>query len=123
MLVFYQVYSLQTLRYRKGRPTIVFGNDAVRLAAGYPGVTVTEVQGHGKQRGVTESWRGSSYQVMFLQKMKFEIIVKNADLVRIVEAISSTARTSSVGDGKIFVSNIEDVVRIRTDEHGEIAVG
>ena len=105
------------------RPEKVKDVMAALETAGYPGVTVTEVQGHGKQRGVTESWRGSSYQVMFLQKMKFEMVVKDSDLARIVKAISSTARTSTVGDGKIFVSTIEDVIRIRTDEHGEIAVG
>ena len=105
------------------RPEKVKEVMAALETAGYPGVTVSEVQGHGKQRGITESWRGSSYQVMFLQKMKFEIVVKDADAARIVKAISSTACTKTVGDGKIFVSNVEDVVRIRTDEHGDIAVG
>ncbi len=92
-------------------------------AIGYPGVTVSEVQGHGKQRGVTEQWRGQKYQVTFLPKLKLEIVVKDADLARILKAISSSARTENVGDGKIFVSDVLDVIRIRTDEQGEIAVG
>jgi len=90
---------------------------------GYPGVTVSEVQGHGKQRGVTEQWRGQKYQVTFLPKLKLEIVVKDADLNRIIKAISSSAKTENVGDGKIFVSDVQDVIRIRTDERGDIAVG
>jgi len=92
-------------------------------SAGYPGVTVSEVQGHGKQRGVTEQWRGQTYQVTFLPKIKLEIVVNDKDLERIVKALSQAARTNAVGDGKMFISDVRDVVRIRTDERGEIAVG
>src|SRR5205823_2978293 len=91
-------------------------------AAGYPGITVTEVQGHGKQRGVTEQWRGQTYQVTFLPKIKFEMVVKDGDLQKIIKAIVSVAKTNNVGYGKIFVSDISDVVRIRTEERGEVAV-
>ena len=91
-------------------------------AAGYAGITVTEVVGHGKQRGVTEQWRGQTYQVSFRPKLKFELVVKDGDLQKIIKAITSTAKTGAVGDGKIFVSDISDVVRIRTEERGEVAV-
>jgi len=90
--------------------------------AGYPGITVTEVKGHGKQRGVTEQWRGQTYQVSFLPKIKLEIVVKEADLQKILKALTATAKTGAVGDGKIFVSDVSDVVRIRTEERGEVAV-
>ena len=99
--------------------------DDVRKAlekAGYPGLTVTEVEGHGKQKGVTRQWRGESYKLDLLPKVKLEIVVADADLERTVQAISKAAKTGSVGDGKIFVSDVSQVIRIRTGEKGEVAL-
>ena len=90
--------------------------------AGYPGLTLTEVEGHGKQRGVTQQWRGESYKVELLQKVKIEIVSSDKDAGRIVDAIVASAKTGAVGDGKIFVSDVKEAVRIRTGERGEDAV-
>lgn len=91
--------------------------------AGYPGVTVYEVQGHGKQRGISEVWRGQKYELSLLPKVRLELVVKNGDLDKMVLAIVNAARTNSIGDGKIFISDIAEVIRIRTGEKGDIAVG
>ena len=91
-------------------------------AVGYPGVTVEEVEGHGKQKGVTRQWRGESYTVDLLPKVKFEIAASDKDAERIISAISSASKTGAVGDGKIFVTEIKDVVRIRTGERGDEAI-
>ena len=91
-------------------------------AVGYPGVTITEAQGHGKQKGVVQQWRGETYRVEFLPKVKLEIIVGDADVERIVQAIIKVAKTGAVGDGKIFVSDIRDTIKIRTGERGEAAL-
>ena len=99
--------------------------DVVRKAlerAGYPGVTITEVEGHGKQKGVTRQWRGESYKVDLLPKVKLEVVVADKDLERLLGAISSAAKTGSVGDGKMFVSDVKDAVRIRTGERGDEAL-
>jgi nitrogen regulatory protein P-II 1 len=95
--------------------------DALRLL-GYPGVTLTEVRGHGKQRGVTQVWRGSEYRVEFIPKIKLEAIVMDEDEQRVSSAIVRAARTGSVGDGKIFVYDVEDATRIRTGESGFNAI-
>jgi nitrogen regulatory protein P-II 1 len=87
-------------------------------AVGYPGVTITEAEGHGKQKGVVQQWRGETYRVEFLPKVKLEIVVGDADVDRIVQAIIKSAKTGSVGDGKIFVSDIRDAIKIRTGERG-----
>lgn len=100
--------------------------DAVRKAlekSGYPGITITEVEGHGKQKGVVQQWRGEKYRIELLPKVKIEIVVMDKDVDRILENITQVARTGSVGDGKIFVSDIREAVRIRTGEKGEVAVG
>ncbi len=100
--------------------------DAVRKAldkSGYPGITITEVEGHGKQKGVVQQWRGEKYRIELLPKSKIEIVVTDKDVDRILESILQVARTGSVGDGKIFVSDIREAVRIRTGEKGEVAVG
>ncbi len=100
--------------------------DAVRKAldkSGYPGITITEVEGHGKQKGVVQQWRGEKYRIELLPKSKIEIVVMDKDVDRILESILQVARTGSVGDGKIFVSDIREAVRIRTGEKGEVAVG
>jgi nitrogen regulatory protein P-II 1 len=83
------------------------------------GMSVTEVKGFGRQKGHTELYRGSEYQVDFLPKIKIEIVIKDSDLDRVVDAIVSAARTGQIGDGKIFVSGVEEAVRIRTGESGE----
>lgn len=93
-------------------------------AVGYPGITITEAEGHGKQKGVVQQWRGETYRVDFLPKVKLEIVAGESDSERIIQAILKTARTNGgvVGDGKIFVSDVRDVVRIRTGERGESAI-
>jgi len=86
------------------------------------GVTVTEVKGRGRQLGITESYRGHDYKVDLLPKTRLEIIVNNKDLEKVVDTIVKTAQTGDIGDGKIFVSPVEQVIRIRTGERGEKAV-
>ncbi len=90
--------------------------------AGVTGLTVTEVKGFGRQRGHTELYRGAEYVVDFLPKTKIELIIADQDAERVVEAIVKAARTGKIGDGKIFVSNVEQVIRIRTGETGEAAI-
>ena len=89
---------------------------------GVTGLTVTEVKGFGRQKGHTELYRGAEYVVDFLPKVKLELMVKDADLDRCIETIVKSARTGKIGDGKIFVTTIEQVVRIRTGESGEEAI-
>jgi len=89
---------------------------------GYPGMMVTHIEGHGRQKGLTEQFRGREYKVNFLPKIKLDIVARDADAARIISAISQIARTGEIGDGKIFVSDIENVIRIRTGEKGDIAV-
>jgi len=99
--------------------------DDIRQAlgeAGVQGVTVTEVRGFGRQRGHTEVYRGAEYLVEFVPKTKIEIAVDDALAERVIEAITTTARTGKVGDGKIFVANLEQVVRIRTGERDASAI-
>ncbi|WP_329741807.1 P-II family nitrogen regulator [Dyella sp. A6] len=96
-----------------------FKLDDVREAlaeAGVQGITVTEVKGFGRQKGHTELYRGAEYVVDFLPKIKLEVAVADEQLDRVVEAISQSARTGKIGDGKIFVSNLDQVIRIRTGE-------
>lgn len=102
-----------------------FKLDEVREALseiGVTGLTVTEVKGFGRQKGHTELYRGAEYVVDFLPKVKLEIVVAESLLDRAMEAIVNAARTGKIGDGKIFVSNVEQVVRIRTGETGEQAI-
>lgn len=88
---------------------------------GYPGLMITEIQGHGKQKGLTQQWRGKEYRVELLPKMKIEVVAKDQDVEVIVEAIIKAAHTGEIGDGKIFISPIEDTIRIRTSERGDMA--
>jgi nitrogen regulatory protein P-II 1 len=102
-----------------------FKLDQVReslAAVGVTGLTVTEVKGFGRQKGHTELYRGAEYVVDFLPKVKVEVVVADAQVDAIVDAIVSAAKTGRIGDGKIFVTNVEQVVRIRTGETGEAAV-
>lgn len=102
-----------------------FKLDAVREALseiGVHGMTVTEVKGFGRQKGHSELYRGAEYVVDFLPKTKVEIAVSDAEVDRVVDAITKAANSSKIGDGKIFVSPLEQVVRIRTGETGEEAL-
>jgi nitrogen regulatory protein P-II 1 len=89
---------------------------------GIQGITVTEVKGYGRQKGHTELYRGAEYVVDFLPKVKIEIIVTDAQVGAVVEAIEKSAKTGRIGDGKIFVMPVEEVLRIRTGERGEDAI-
>jgi nitrogen regulatory protein P-II 1 len=89
---------------------------------GVEGMTVTEVKGFGRQKGHTEIYRGSEYTVDFLPKIKLEIVISDALLQQAIAAIVKAAKTGKIGDGKVFVSNVEEAVRIRTEETGEHAV-
>ena len=99
--------------------------DAVKDAlveAGISGITIFEARGHGRQKGHTEFYRGREYAVDLLPKTKLELVVPDRMLEIAIEAISRTARTGRIGDGKIFISRIDDAIRIRNDERGEIAL-
>ena len=89
---------------------------------GVQGITVSEVKGFGRQRGHTELYRGAEYVVDFLPKVKVEIIISDNQVESVVETIASTAKTGRIGDGKIFVSDVNEVIRIRTGERGEEAL-
>jgi nitrogen regulatory protein PII len=89
---------------------------------GVQGITVTEVKGFGRQKGHTELYRGAEYVVDFLPKVKLEIAVADDDVEKAIEAITSTANSGKIGDGKIFVAPLEQVIRIRTGETGEDAI-
>jgi nitrogen regulatory protein P-II 1 len=91
-------------------------------AIGVRGLTVSEVKGFGRQKGHTELYRGAEYVVDFLPKVKLEIIVSEDMVLNVVETIEKAARTGRIGDGKIFVTSVDEVVRIRTGERGEDAV-
>ena len=102
-----------------------FKLDDVREALsgiGVTGMTVTEVKGFGRQKGHTELYRGAEYVVDFLPKVKLELVIKEDQLERCIEAITTAARTGKIGDGKIFVTAVEHVVRIRTGETGPEAI-
>src|SRR5260221_7949472 len=99
--------------------------DAVRTAlqeVGVAGMTISEVQGSGRQKGHTETYRGTEYQIEFIPKIKMEVIIPESIEDSVLEGITKTARTGKFGDGKIFVVSMDDVIRIRTDERGETAL-
>jgi nitrogen regulatory protein P-II 1 len=102
-----------------------FRIDDVREALaeiGVKGMTLTEVKGYGRQKGHTELYRGSEYQIDFLPKIKLEVVVPDHLEAQVVDTILRTAKTGQVGDGKIFIINVEDAVRVRTGESGEAAL-
>lgn len=102
-----------------------FKLDEVKIAlvnAGIVGMTVSEVRGFGRQKGQTERYRGSEYTVEFLQKLKVEVVIEDAQVDMVVEKIIGAARTGEIGDGKIFVSPVDRVIRIRTGEQNIEAV-
>ncbi len=92
------------------------------LLLGYPGMTITKVTGHGNQKGISEMWRGRKFRIDLLSKMKIEITVKDGDVEKIVNTIIEESSTGSIGDGKIFIFDVENVYRIRTSESGEAAI-
>ena len=91
-------------------------------STGYSGVMITEIKGHGKQKGIVQQWRGGEYRVSFLTKMKIEIVARNKDVEKIREAIAAVAKTGEIGDGKIFIYDIADAYKIRTGETGDEAI-
>jgi len=102
-----------------------FKLDEVRQALtdiGIEGMTVTEVKGYGRQKGHTEIYRGAEYEVTFVPKLKIEVVVPSASVDKVVDAITATAKTGQIGDGKIFVSAIDQTIRIRTGETDENAL-
>lgn len=99
--------------------------DEVRSAlerSGYPGITITEVEGHGLQKGVTQQWRGEEYRVDILPKIKVEVVAGDDEVENIVQAIIESSYTGSVGDGKIFIYDVKESIRIRTRERGQRAL-
>ena len=95
--------------------------DALK-SAGAEGITISEVRGHGRQKGHTEAYRGHEYTIDLLPKIKMELVVSDARLAQILEVLSTSAKTGKIGDGKIFVSTIDDVIRIRNGDRGEAAL-
>ncbi len=89
---------------------------------GISGLTVVDVRGYGRQRGRTEKYRGNTYTVNFLPKLKMEVVIPDSRLDDVVDVILEAARTGEIGDGKIFISDVEEVIRIRTGERGEGAL-
>jgi nitrogen regulatory protein P-II 1 len=89
---------------------------------GYPGMTISEVKGHGVQKGIVQQWRGRQYTVEFLPKVKIEIVVPDTAVERLLQVIKENAETGSIGDGKAFITTVDDVMRLRTGERGEVAL-
>ena len=102
-----------------------FKLDEVKTAlhgVGVDGITVTEVRGHGRQKGHTEMYRGQEYQIDLLPKVKLEIVVADTELNQILETLGAAARSGKIGDGKIFVSSVDEAIRIRNGERGAAAL-
>ena len=89
---------------------------------GVRGLTISEVRGYGRQKGHTETYRGSEYRIEFIPKIKIEVVIDNDQVDKVVDAILRTAKTGQVGDGKIFVSDVQEAIRIRTEESGREAL-
>ena len=89
---------------------------------GHSGITKSEVEGHGKQKGIVEQFRGKEYRLTFIPKVKIEIVVKDKDVEKVIDAIAESAYTGQIGDGKIFISEVKDAVRVRTRERGDITL-
>lgn len=92
------------------------------LEEGIKGLTITEVRGYGRQKGHTETYRGSEYRIEFVPKIKIEIVVDEKKAEKVIDALLKAAKTGQVGDGKIFIYNVEDAIRIRTEESGKAAL-
>jgi nitrogen regulatory protein P-II 1 len=104
------------------KPHTLDGVKEALAQVGVQGMTVSEVRGFGRQKGHTEMYRGAEYEVAFIPKVKIEVITTDAKAAQVVEAVKTAARTGQIGDGKIFVIPVDDVLRIRTGERGEEAV-
>ncbi|MFN0123823.1 MAG: P-II family nitrogen regulator [Blastocatellia bacterium] len=104
------------------RPHLLESAKDALQAIGVQGMTISEVRGFGRQKGHTEVYRGSEYKIEFVPKIKLELVVDDELTENAIEAIAKAARTGKFGDGKIFVFDVEDAIRIRTGEHGEHAV-
>lgn len=104
------------------RPEKLEGVRKALEGAGYPGIMITEIEGHGRQKGVAQQWRGEQYRMDLLSKVKIEIVVPDKDADKLVKVIVAAAATGQVGDGKIFVYDVGQAVRIRTGESGEAAL-
>ena len=126
MAVYYALFNSQSNDMKKIEAIIKpFKLEEVKDALGeigIEGMTVSEVRGFGRQKGHTEIFRGNEYTVDFLPKLKLDLVVANGLAERAVNAIVKSARTGKIGDGKVFVSTIEEAVRIRTEEKGDLAV-
>ena len=92
------------------------------IQSGVEGLTITEVKGYGRQKGHTEMYRGAEYVVNYIPKIRLELVVQDNNSLKAIEVISETAKTGKIGDGKVFVLNVEDALRIRTGETGENAI-
>ena len=104
------------------RPEKVEAVKEALVSTGHAGLTVTEVKGHGIQKGVTQQWRGHEYTIDLLPKVSVVAVVNDHEVTEAVEAMVAAARTDRIGDGKIFITPVEEVVRIRTGEHGIEAI-
>ena len=104
------------------RPEKILDVKAALERLGYGGMTVTEVKGHGTQRGVRDEWQGKEFWIEFLPKLWFLVVVGDEDAEAVIDAICGSAATGEVGDGKIFVSTVDDVIRVRTRERGAAAL-
>ncbi|MDA8326509.1 MAG: P-II family nitrogen regulator [Nitrospiraceae bacterium] len=104
------------------RPTKIGDVLAALEKVGHPGIMVSEIEGHGSQKGVEQQVRGKTYRVSLLAKKKIDVIVKDQEADKIIQAIRKAVSTGEIGDGKIFVSNMEEAIRIRTGESGEKAL-
>lgn len=104
------------------RPEKLGNVKAAITEVGYSGITISDVRGHGNQKGLKQQYRGSSYTVDILPKVKIEIVVVDASAEQIVDSIIEAAHTGAIGDGKIFVSTIDEAIRVRTGERGDKAL-
>jgi len=112
------LYKLEIIAREEKLAEIIEALDRV----GYPTVTVYTVEGRGHQKGLTEQFRGRTYEIPFLPKIKIEVLIRDHDREKVIAAVSEVARTGEIGDGKIFVYPVADVIRIRTGEVGESAL-
>lgn len=104
------------------RPAKISDVCAALEKIGHPGIMITEIEGHGKQKGIEQQFHGKTYKVELLTKAKIDLVVKDEDLDRTVKVIRESAYTGQMGDGKIFISTIDDAMRIRTGEQGSVAI-
>jgi nitrogen regulatory protein P-II 1 len=104
------------------RPEKVEAVKDALVGLGHAGLTVTEVKGHGIQKGITQQWRGQEYSIDLLPKVMIMAVVNDHEVPDVISAVTNAARTGMIGDGKIFISNVEDIVRIRTGESGTEAI-